>query len=277
MKSIIIYLFIFVSTITMISCEEIPEPGSIAPDIKYKNRKQFAISGMKQTIGRFEVSTSTLPLEFSIVNISETDGKDASALTEEVPVVIYTEAIDGNESAEELAMKTKTVMQPAVSVNQYTGQIEILEGNNITAGEYHFDIEISNSSGSRILKDAIIIEFKEFDLISSSSGMAQKPVIERIGDTPNQILFVGHLNGEALHGNRIDFTKKRSEGFAGTFVNDTPEGEVWNVDFPVLESKTYCTWKVIENVGGVETTSFVSEDFEFVLGRPGSYVIKLYK
>lgn len=277
MNKIFKYLSVVFFALALFGCEEIPDPGSIAPDIKYKNRKQFAISGMEQSIGLFETSSSTLPIQFSIVHISETSGQDFSALSEELSVVQYTGKIVGDETPEELALKTDTILMPAVSVNEYTGKIEIQEGNNIPAGEYHFDIEISNTSGSRILEDAIIIEFKEFEIAAWSRNMEQEPIIERVGDTPHQIIFEGYLNGEKLHGNRIDFTKNRWEGFKGTFVNDIPEGEIWDVKFPVDYSNTYCTWKVIEVIEGVETISFVSENFNFVLGRPGNYVIKLYK
>lgn len=277
MNTIFKYSSIVFFALFLFSCEEVPEPGSIAPDIKYKNRKQFAISGMQQTIGQFEASSSSLPIQFTIASISETSGQDISSLTEELPVVQYSGPIVGGETPEELALKTDTVYKPAVAVDKFTGKIEIQQGNNIPAGEYHFNIEISNTSGSRVLTDAIIIEFKEFEIASWSRDMAQEPVIERLGDTPHQILFEGYLNGEKLHGNRIDFTKNRSAGFKGTFVNDTPEGEIWEVNFPVDYSDTYCTWKVIENNEGSETISYLSENFTFVLGRPGNYVIKLYK
>lgn len=254
-------------------CTDIPEPGSLAPDISYKNRKQYAIAGMKETIGVFQVSTSTLPLTFEITEISEAEGNDISALTDSVRIVQYTEPVTGNESEEELILKMDTVLMPAVSVNQHTGEIEVQEGNNIVAGEYHFNIKVSNTSGSKILEDAIIIEFNEYELVSWSSDMAQEPVIERIADTPNQILFVGHLDDEVLPGDRIDFTKNRSQGFAGTFVDDTDEGEVWSVDFPVEESDTYCTWAITDGA----SLRYESANFSFILGRSGSYEIHLYK
>lgn len=277
MRTFIKFTAAFFMVFVVLSCVEIPDTGSIAPDIKYKNRKQFAISGMQQTIGQFETSSSTLPVKFKIVKITETENKEVSSLSEEIPVVRYTKLLVGGESPEELALITETELLPAVSVNEYTGQIEIQKGNNIPAGEYHFDIEVANTSGSRVMEDAIIIEFNEFEIASWSRNMAQEPVIERIGDSPNHILFVGYLNGEALPGNRIDFTKNRSEGFNGTFVDDTAEGEIWKVNFPVNYSNTHCTWKIIENTDEVEVTSYVSENFNFVLGRPGNYVIKLYK
>jgi hypothetical protein len=256
------------------ACKKIPNEGSIAPDISYKNRKQYAISGLEQNIGDFQASTSTLPLNFEVVEVRELAGKTTVALTENIPVVRYKEAITGNETPAELALKTDTVMTPAISINKFTGRLEVLEGNKIPAGEYHFDIKVSNQSGSKVLKDALVIEFKEFEVKSWAAGMKQQPVIERIGDTPNQIKFVGYLDNKALAGDEIDFTKDRAAGFKGTFVNDAADGEVWSVKFPVKEADTYCTWKVTDATGAV---SYVSENFNFVIGLPGNYVIRLYK
>ncbi|RYE12655.1 MAG: DUF5007 domain-containing protein, partial [Sphingobacteriales bacterium] len=211
----------------MTACTKVPQPGSIAPDISYKNRKQYAISGLEQSIGNFQASNSTLPLKFEIVEVRELKGLKTTALTQNIPVVIYKEPIVGNETPAELALKTDTVMTPAVSINQFTGQVEILEGNKIPAGEYHFDVRVSNQSGSKVLTDALVIEFKEFEVKTWSAGMLKQPEIERVGDTPNQIRFVGYLNGKPLAGDKIDFTKNRAAGFKGTFVNDANDGEIW--------------------------------------------------
>jgi hypothetical protein len=258
-------------------CVEIPAEGSLAPDIGYKNRKQYAVSGLTQNIGDFLSSSSTLPLRFEIVNITETGGKDVAALKEELSVVQYKEAVVGNESPAELALKTETLKQPAISINPNTGKIEVLEGNKVPAGEYRFDVKVSNTSGSRVLKDAIVIEFVEFETTAWSAGMKSAPKIERVAATPNQILFVGYLDGVKLPGNRIDFTKNRNAGFKGTFVDDNDQGELWRVNFPVKNSDTYVSWKVITDINGTEQVSYVSENFNFVLGIPGSYVIRLYK
>ena len=260
-----------------VSCVDIPKEGSLAPDINYRNRKQQAISGLAQSIGDFQVSTSTLPLYFEIVNITEAEGRDVSALRQEIPVIRYTKPVVGDETEDELKLKSDTAQVPAVTINQHTGRVEILEGNNILAGEYHFDIQVTNSSGTRVLKDALVIEFAEYELKSWSGDMAKAPEIERVGDAPNQILFVGYLDGEPLHGNRIDFTESRASGFKGTFVDDTQQGEIWNVGFPVKESTTYCNWKITTDDGGIETSTYENAGFNFVLGRQGSYVIRLYK
>jgi len=264
-------------TLLMDSCTKIPQEGSIAPDITYKNRKQFAISGLEQNIGVFQASSSTLPLNFEIIDIQEVTGKNISALKENIPIVKYKAPIIGNETPAELLLKTDTVMTPALSINQHTGQVEILEGNKIPAGEYHFNIKVSNQSGSKILQDALVIEFKEFELKTWASGMLKQPEIERVGDTPNQIRFVGYLNDTPLAGDQIDFTKNRAAGFKGTFVNDANDGEIWSVKFPVKESDTFCTWKIVSSNGGINTVSYEAFNFNFVIGLPGSYVIRLYK
>lgn len=256
------------------ACKKIPAEGSIAPDISYKNRKQYAISGLQQIIGNFQGSTSTLPLSFEIVEVRELSGKAIISLNEKIPVVRYKEPIVGNETPAELRLKLDTVMTPAVTVNLHTGQLEILEGNKVAAGEYHFDIRVSNQSGARVLKDALVIEFKEYEVKTWSEGMSKQPEIERVGDTPNQIRFVGYANNIPLAGDQIDFTQERSAGFKGTFVNDASDGEIWQVNFPVKESNTYCTWKTTSPEGVV---SYSSENFNFVIGLPGSYVIRLYK
>ena len=259
------------------ACTKIPQEGSIAPDIIYKNRKQFAISGLQLNIGEFQPSTSTLPLKFEVIEIREPGGKPVSALSDEIPVIRYKEAVTGNESAEELALKSDTVMVPAVRINENTGVLEIQEGNKIPAGEYHFDIQVSNQSGIKLLEDALVVEFKETDILAWSSGMAKQPEIERVGDAPNQIRFVAHIDGQPLSGEYIDFTKDRAAGFKGTFDNDTEEGEIWKVNFPVKAADTYATWKVVTEVGGVEQVTYESFNFNFVIGLPGSYVVRLYK
>ncbi|WP_196939014.1 DUF5007 domain-containing protein [Sphingobacterium pedocola] len=270
-------LFIMGTALLPIGCTEVPGLGSIAPDVRYKNRKQYAISGMEQNIGDFLSSSSTLPLNFEVVNVWETNGHETTSFNEEIPVVTYKAPIVGGESEEELRLKTDTVMKPAVSLNPFTGKVEILEGNRIPAGEYHFDIRVSNSSGSTLLQDAVVVEFKEYEVARWSTGMTKAPEIERVADAPNQIRFVAHLNGMPLPGDRIDFTTNRASGFKGTFVNDTPEGEIWKVNFPVKSAETYCSWQIIEEVGGMVNTTYVTENMNFVLGRPGSYVIKLFK
>lgn len=256
------------------ACTKIPPEGSIAPDISYKNRKQYAVSGLSQNIGDFQATTSTLPLKFEIASVRDLKGQSVTAMSDKIPVVRYKEPLVGNETPAELLLKSDTVMIPAVAINQYTGKLEIQEGNRIPAGEYHFDIRVSNQSGSRVLEDALVIEFKEFEVKSWSSGMARKPEIVRVGDAPNQIRFVGYLNDVALPGDYIDFTKNRSAGFKGKFVNDTDDGEIWSVGFPVKESDTYCTWKIVDNT---QTVSYLAYNFNFVIGLPGSYVIRLYK
>lgn len=269
--------FLLIATILFGGCTEVPGLGSIAPDARYKNRKQYAISGMQQNIGDFLPSTSSLPLNFEIVEIRESSGKDVAAFKEEIPVVYFTAPIVGDETEEELRLKSDTVRRPAVSLDPFTGNVEILEGNNIPAGEYHFDINVSNTSGTNLLKDAIIIEFRDHEVISWSSGMAKAPEIERIADAPNQILFVGHLDGQPIPGNRIDFTTDRALGFKGAFVNDTPEGEIWKVNFPVKSAQTYCSWQMQDDGGKTGDIAYLTESLDFVLGRPGSYVIRLFK
>ena len=110
--------FVIIMVYTLSSCVEIPQEGSIAPDVKYRNRKQIAISGTGQTIGDFEYSTSTLPMKFAIKKISETNNGDISSFSQEIPVVRYIAPIVGNETEKELRLKTDTVFLPALAIKR---------------------------------------------------------------------------------------------------------------------------------------------------------------
>lgn len=272
MKQTVISLILLVTV--LFGCVEIPNPGSIATDVRYVNRTQFAISGNPMVIGEFNLSTSTLPVSFNILEIKEANGGSIDALSETIPVMVYTEKIIGDETEEELALKSATIEMPALSIDEFTGQITVRKGNSIPVGVYSFDIEITNTSGSKVLEDAIIIEFKEYEVSSYASSMAKEPIIERVADSPNQILFVGYINDTPLHGNMIDFTEDRESGFEGIFVNDSQNGELWSVTFPVVPSTTTCNWKMIDEEGVI---TYDGASFDFTIGRPGSYVVRIYK
>ena len=55
---------------------------------------------MQQTIGQFEASSSTLPIQFKVVSISETSGQDINSLNEEIAVVQYSKPIVGGDKDE---------------------------------------------------------------------------------------------------------------------------------------------------------------------------------
>ena len=262
----ILYTLIAFCTIGIWGCEESDTQGTLSVDIKYEDKKQTIVTSLGDEMGVFLTSKSSLPIKFEIESVTAENGSSTDALFELIEVPIYIQKITGEESAEALALKTKIANLPAVSVGEFTGKLIVREGNNIAADNYHFNIKVTNVSGSAILDDALILEVKDFDIIGFSGFQSGVPVIERVGDSPNQIVFTAYdENAEVIPADAIDFVTDRADGFKGIFVDDLAEGEVWKVDFPVRPSNTSVS------LNG-ETRSI-----NFALGKPGSYKVTFYK
>lgn len=262
----IVYTLVACCVICISGCEESETQGTLSVDIKYKDKKQTIVTSLGDELGEFLTSKSSLPIRFEIAGVTAENGSSTEALFEEVQVPTFTQAINGNESSEALALKTTLVDKPAVSIGEFTGEIIVREGNNIPADLYHLDIKVTNVSGSAIIEDALILEVKDFDIIGFSDFQSGVPVIERVGDSPNQILFTAFdENNVVIPSTAIDFVGERAKGFKGIFVDDTADGELWEVDFPVRPADTFV---------------FLNEDERFInfaLGKPGNYKITFYK
>ncbi len=248
-----------------IGCDQSDTEGTLSVDIKYKDKKQTIVTGLGDELGEFLPSKSSLPIRFEIVGVRAENGSSTAALEEMVEVPVYSSEITGNETPEALALKTNIVLLPAVSISEYTGELVVREGNAILADKYHFDIKVTNVSGSAILEDALILEVKDFDVLSFSDFQGGAPVIEKVADSPNQILFTAFEEGVQIPSDSIDFVAERARGFKGIFVDDTAEGELWKVDFPVRPADTYVYLHGDQRY------------INFALGRPGSYKITFYK
>ncbi len=247
------------------ACEQDDTSGTLSVDIKYLDKKQTTVTGLGGLFGEFLPSKSSLPIKFEIINVVAENGSSTEAVFEEVDVPTFIKKVTGQETPAELALKVDTVKLPAVSIEEFTGQLNVREGNRLLADKYHFDIKVSNVSGSAILKDALILEVKDFEIFGFSDFQGGAPVIERIGDSPDQILFTAFDEGVVIPADEIDFVAQRKRGFKGIFVDDMPEGELWSVSFPVLRSNTFVYLKGEQR------------EIDFALGKPGNYKITFFK
>ena len=249
------------------SCEEDITVGNLAVDMKYTDQKQSVVTGIAERVGEFQFSKSSLPLTFEIINVVELNGGSTAEVFEELKVAVYSDAITNIESDEFKESKLDTVILPAVEIEKHTGQFIVHAGNNLKNGSYLFDVKITNVSGELILKEAIILEVLPHNVFDFEN-FGGTPEIERVGDTPHQILFKIHdlaNDGALIPGNKIHCLTSRETGFKGIFAGDSDEGERWDVEFPLLKTSS------VINMDGRNAT------LEFALGVPGNYVITLYK
>ena len=259
-------ILLIICVVCVFGCEESETEGTLSVDIKYKDKKQTIVTGLGNALGEFLTSKSSLPIRFEIENVVSENGTNTETLFELVKAPIIIQALNGDETPTALKLKSDTVMMPSVSIEEFTGKLIVREGNNLLADKYHFDVRVTNVSGSLVLEDALILEVKDFDVLDFNNFITGVPVIERLGDTPHQILFTAfNENAEIIPAESIDFIGERDAGFRGIFVDDTADGELWNVNFPVKPASTY----VYLN----DEQRFIN----FALGKPGNYKITFYK
>ncbi|MBC8054198.1 MAG: DUF5007 domain-containing protein [Sphingobacteriaceae bacterium] len=126
--------------------------------------------------GNFVADGSTLPLTFEMLNVRRNDGAAAPELTDSLPTLVWTAAYTGQEkSISEIEAKRKLEKHPVFEVRK-SGElifwntstntlVPYFQGSNSAPGGtsyyYLFDIKVSNSGGSKLIKDLVLNPFRE--------------------------------------------------------------------------------------------------------------------
>lgn len=154
------------------SCKSfIPEDiDALGEDVNYTTR-EFA-----PTLGRKTVyenaanlgSSSSLPLDFKIMNVRTVDGDAATEMMDKFPVKIWKTTYTGEEkSIEEIEAKRETEYRTILEIGKNSGDIMIWNYGNSNwirtqpDSCYLFDVEISNSGGRRYVRNLRLKPYKE--------------------------------------------------------------------------------------------------------------------
>ncbi len=162
---------VLLSTLLITACKKnIPDARlSLGQD------SQFTISTYQPVLGRntlfsdnFFIGSSSVPLDFKIVNMRRFTGEPAPELAEYFPVQVWKTAYDGTEkSIAEIEAKRKTENHQLFEIREHSGQFLMwskANSNFVKAQSdsgYVFDVEVSNSGGRRYYKDLKLRPFKE--------------------------------------------------------------------------------------------------------------------
>lgn len=136
---------------------------------------QFTISVYQPVLGRntlfsdnFFVGSSSVPLDFKIVNMRRFTGEPAPELLEYFPVQVWKTAYDGTEiSLAEIQAKRKIENHQLFEIREHSGQFLMWSkaNSNFVKAQadsgYVFDVEVANSGGRRYYKDLKLRPFKE--------------------------------------------------------------------------------------------------------------------
>ncbi len=206
------------------------------PDVRLSlaNDMQFTVKQYQPVLGRnslfennFNIGSSSIPLNFKIVNMRRFTGEAAPEMTDFFPVQVWKSAYDGTEkSIAEIEAKRTIENHQLFEIRQHSGQFVMWAkaNSNIVKAQpdsgYVFDVEVSNSGGRKYFKDFKLRPFKErpFEPSTSNASNGQSTLL---GILPSYSNIRGERTGRYLIPSLSDvvvlFTKKGDETNSLTF------------------------------------------------------------
>ena len=213
-KSKLLFLPIVFMSLMYSSCKSfIPESlDALGDDVNYITR-EFAPTLGRKTIYENAANvgnTSTLPLEFKLVNVRTVDGSPATELTDKFPIKVWKKSYTGEEkSIEEIEEKREVQYRPILEVAKNSGDIMFWDYGNSdwirTQPDscYVFDVEISNSGGRKYARNLRLKPYKQRPYEPSQydavTGLATN---EALYPSSTSNLF-GERTGDYIFGNEI--------------------------------------------------------------------------
>jgi len=150
------------------------EKEYLSTKINYDNKSIEPILGRWGLHGGFNADNSSFPLKFEIVNARFGDGRKVTDLFQVRPTLVWTAAYDGDEtSLAQIEAKRKLEDHPLFEVRS-SGEFmtwpsatnDLIEprpsdSSKLAQDIRYFDLKVSNSGGTVVLKDFRYIPFRE--------------------------------------------------------------------------------------------------------------------
>lgn len=186
-----------------------PDADYLSENINYTTLRFEPILGRTTVMGNFTADNSNLPLKFEIINPRNKDGSPAAAFSQVLPIKAWTLPYTGLEkSLAEIEDKRKPEDHPLFEVlksGEFTLWSTAVNSNFLKTGvdsTYTFDVRVSNSGGTRTIKDIVLSPVRERPYepsfhINQYSGV---PLYEATG-VPKRLLpnILSGMRGQATN------------------------------------------------------------------------------
>lgn len=156
MKKLIIKAFalvILISAIT-IACKKVPD-GFLSPNIRYEEIPILVPQGIVKVSTALTLDGSAMPIKVKLLHVYDrATGKNVDDIfAKKYSIKVWTGLYDPkiDNTIEKINAKRKDSLVLPISINEFSGQLEAnIATLNIPLGQYEFDLEVSNSAGSRV-------------------------------------------------------------------------------------------------------------------------------
>lgn len=160
---------LFVLTlIVLVGCsKETNHPGFLSPDIYLKGIDTLKLPlGSKGSTDVAWLDGSSLPVEFSILDVRDQNGNTSDQFFENYPYRTWVKPYNNrtDTTLQLVNEKIREVEMPAFSINPVNGMLQYLETtrNFESPGDiFHVDVKVKNSSGERIYEDYATLKLSE--------------------------------------------------------------------------------------------------------------------
>ncbi|ARS40186.1 hypothetical protein CA265_11190 [Sphingobacteriaceae bacterium GW460-11-11-14-LB5] len=169
-KSKLFYLLLLLVIVIAGCRKNLPDDAlSLSKDTQFTKTVYEPVLGRNNLFsGNFNAGTSSLPLNFKIVNMRRFNGESAPELNDYFPVKIWKQAYDGNEkSLAEIEAKRGIENHKLFEIREHSGQFLMWDAaksdfvKSQPDSGYVFDVEMSNSGGKRYFQKMRLRPFRE--------------------------------------------------------------------------------------------------------------------
>lgn len=166
MKRVLLFFSIGMVGLSFLGCKKLPD-GNLSPLVRYEVQSFQILQGRTQVFSALNSEGSTKPFSVKLLRVynRETNEDVTTDFTKEYPVKIWTAFYDPkiDTTLELINAKRKEVMLAAITINSSSGQIQANPlTENLPLGKYKFDLEVSNTAGSRVY-----VGIGNFDLVTA--------------------------------------------------------------------------------------------------------------
>jgi len=164
-------LLIGILLFSLASCKKFlpKESENLSDDMNFLTTTYSPVLGRDYVFsGNFNSGTSSLPLNFSIVNMRHADGSAAPELNVSLPTKVWIHPYLGTEtSLTEIDSERTTENLPPFQIREHNGEFVVWSNASSSYVRcqpdpgYLFDVEVSNSGGKTYFKDLKLTPYRE--------------------------------------------------------------------------------------------------------------------
>lgn len=232
-------LMLIFSCLTVFACKKV-DNGFLSDYIRYEELPIEVPQGRTYVSYALNPDGSNKPSKIKLLNVyNKITGENVNDLFfKKYETMVWTAFYDPkiDTTLELINDKRKDSLVYPISINESSGQLEANHTTiNIPVGEYEFDLQVSNSAGTKIypkIGEFILIEKPEFEIPDPRTSVAMKVgdetstvtlpggkiEVKRIGDEDKIIVRIVDKNGTPFNPEKGEISRRPQPGTGGGWL-----------------------------------------------------------